>query len=79
MRTLWLVLILVTAISLPATGHAFGLIKYLWDGVSNQLGMDRGPIMKSPPKCRPEFDVRYQRRIPRHVYFPTIQLQANGF
>jgi hypothetical protein len=79
MRTLWLAFIMITLISLPATGHALGLMKYFWDGVSNQLGLDRGPIMKSAPKCRPQFGKSYQRRIPRHVYFPTINMQAGGF
>jgi hypothetical protein len=50
MKTKIIVGILVLSLSFPAASHAFGLLRYVFDAVSNQLGLDRGPIPKTLPK-----------------------------
>jgi hypothetical protein len=50
MKTKILIGIVLISLSLPASSHAFGLLKYIFDAVSNQLGLDRGPIPKTLPK-----------------------------
>ena len=75
-----LILIIVIVVMLPGVSHAFGLLKYFWDGMRNQFGLDRGPIpkvscMRPNGPCQPN----YLERIPRHTYAPALYLQANGF
>jgi hypothetical protein len=74
-----LILVVILSVSAPQTSHAFGLLKYLGDMVSNQLGLDRGPIPKVIPKCRGEECDEYRSNIPKHVYTPSFHLQAEGF
>jgi hypothetical protein len=75
-----IMLILIISISVaPATAHGFGIFKYAWDAMSNQLGLDRGPVPKTAPKSPAELSDNYARRIPNHVYKQWWQLQAEGF
>ncbi len=37
-------LIVASLIAFPHTSHAFGLMRYAFDMVANQFGLDRGPI-----------------------------------
>ncbi len=75
-----IVLVLVVAVAaIPATSHAFGLCRYIWDGVANQLGLDRGPIPKVGPRpCRGPVATPWDR-LPPHAYLPVVYLQAEGF
>lgn len=79
MRYILIILLAASLTALPAVSHGFGLLKYVGDAISNQLGLDRGPIPKATPKrpcaqCDP-----YMKRLPTHVYFPNFHLQAEGF
>lgn len=71
-------MIFIVAIT-PCSSHAFGLLKWLGDAASNQLGLDRGPIAKATPKVRPPINPKYVDRIPEHAYYPVFHLQAEGF
>jgi len=80
MRYIIVILLAIFVITtVPATSHAFGLFKYLWDAVANQLGLDRGPIPKTFPKSPQQRCDAYGNPIPDHVYAPTFHLQADGF
>ncbi len=79
MRSYILIPILVMCISLPTSAHAIGILKYAWDSVANQLGLDRGAIPKVLPKCDVPRCDRYGKRIPKHAYRPNFHLQAEGF
>ena len=80
MRVFLITAVLVISLgAMPASSHAFGLLKFVWDGVANQLGMDRGPVPKVIPKRRPPNCDQYGKRIPRHVYVPSYYMQAQGF
>ncbi|MBI4964681.1 MAG: hypothetical protein HY913_15485 [Desulfomonile tiedjei] len=77
-RTILVVIVMVT-MAYPASAHGFGLLRYFFDGVANQLGLDRGPIPKAIP-TRP-----YQGLDPRgyapekHPDSAKIHVQAEGF
>jgi hypothetical protein len=51
MRTKIIIGVLILSLSFPAASHALGLLRYLFDAVANQLGLDRGPIPKTLPKA----------------------------
>jgi hypothetical protein len=53
MKTKILIGILVVMLGFPAASHAFGLLRYVFDGIANQLGLDRGPIPKAISKVPP--------------------------
>lgn len=37
----------------PNSSHAFGIFQYAFDGIKNQLGLDRGPVSKVVPNEDP--------------------------
>lgn len=37
----------------PGSSNAFGLFQYAYDGIKNQLGLDRGPVSKVVPNDDP--------------------------
>jgi len=80
MKKITVLILMILLVIVPAApAHAIGLLKYTWDMVANQLGLDRGPVPKVIPKRHvPEWD-KYGKRIPRHAYFPSFHLQAEGF
>ena len=79
MRRYLLVALLALSLLLPTTSHAFGLLRWAWDGISNQLGLDRGPIPKVIPKiCNPACDPRDNRN-PLTQRIPFYYIQAEGF
>ena len=71
--------IISIALVSPSSADAFGLMKYVWDGINNQLGLDRGEIPKVKKRCRFADNKQYEKRIPRHTYRPVFHLQAEGF
>lgn len=79
MKTLIILLLSVMLIAVPAASHGFGLFKYVWDGIGNQLGLDRGPVPKATDKGRCAQQDPYLKKLPRHVYFPSFHLQAHGY
>ena len=74
-----LIYFIIIAILVPSSADAFGLMKYIWDGINNQLGLDRGEIPKVKQRCRFADNKQYEKRIPRHTYRPVFHLQAEGF
>ncbi len=63
----------------PSTSHAFGILRFLYDGIANQLGLDRGPIPKALPKNHPSKFDKNGQRIPPDIYNQRIHVQAEGF
>jgi hypothetical protein len=80
MKVITVILLSVLLFGLPSMSHGFGLLKYIYDGVSNQLGLDRGPIPKAVPKT-PLFHPVPGKGVPGppHAGFPPIYIQAEGF
>ncbi len=79
MKTKMLIVLVLFTMILPPVSHGFGILRYAYDAVVWQLGLDRGPVPKvmpkpvppgSPPGCFP----------PERPY-PTqnIYIQAEGF
>ena len=50
MGTKFLIGIIVVMMVCPPVSHGFGLLRWTFDAISNQLGLDRGPIPKTPPR-----------------------------
>ena len=79
MRIKILVAIVIVSMACPSFSHGFGLLRYVFDGISNQLGLDRGPIPKIPakPDC-PEVGPNGQP-LGKHADTHRIYIQADGF
>ncbi len=77
MRAKLIVVAIVISLMAPAQSHAFGLLRYLFDAVSNQLGLDRGPI----PKVVPPPPTAQIKGLPmnQHPDAQRIYIQAEGF
>jgi hypothetical protein len=74
------VAVLILAVICPPVSHGFGLLRFTFDAVANQLGLDRGPIPKVPP--RPESlppDPRCQTPPNHRSMAQQIYIQAEGF
>lgn len=71
-----LILILMAA---PVDSHAFGLFKWTWDAVANQLGLDRGPIPKVAPKPYLQSCDGSNNPLPKNQPRPFYYIQADGF
>lgn len=79
MRRNLFIALLIISLFVPTTSHAFGVLRWAWDGISNQLGLDRGPIPKVIPKfCDPRYDPRDNRN-PLTQRVPFFYIQADGF
>ena len=79
MKTKIFIGILIVTLSFPASSHAFGLLRYVFDAISNQLGLDRGPIPKAIPKAPP---LGCNPSGPAGSVYPDarrIYIQAEGF
>ena len=79
MKTKILIAILIFGILCPGTSHAFGILRYTFDAIANQLGLDRGPIPKvlPPPPPPPGHDPN--GAFSRHPDANRIYIQAEGF
>lgn len=60
MRTKLIILLMGLMIAAPNVSFGFGILQYTFDGIKNQLGLDRGPVSKvlpdenpNDPYCRP--------------------------
>ena len=68
-------------IALPNVSFGFGIFQYTFDGIKNQLGLDRGPVSKvipeenpNDPYCRPS-----QLPMKMHPDRNRLVIQAEGF
>jgi hypothetical protein len=80
MRMKILALLIASLIAFPGTSHAFGLMRWAFDAVANQLGLDRGPIPKVIPN-NPPSDVpnKHGQNVPNDPNTKRIYIQAEGF
>ncbi len=80
MKTRILALVIAILIAVPATSHAFGIMRWTFDAIANQLGLDRGPIPKVVPN-NPPSDVpsRHGINLPNDPNAKRIYIQAEGF
>lgn len=79
MKTKILIAVLMASLAFPTFSHAFGLLRYIFDGVSNQLGLDRGPIPKvAQPPTPPPFQ-GHQQPENRNPDAYKVYIQAEGF
>ena len=79
MRTKLLIGVIALTLIAPSVSHGFGILRYAFDAVANQLGLDRGPIPKVIPKVPPPYvghrvDPSGKQRYQRGPY-----MQAEGF
>lgn len=81
MRSKLLVMVVVLVMGAPNLSFGFGLLQYVFDGVKNQLGLDRGPIPKVLPQENPHDP--YGRHNPHAGKFNPdrnrVVIQADGF
>ncbi|MGB6067616.1 MAG: hypothetical protein WBG50_22650 [Desulfomonilaceae bacterium] len=73
------ILIAVLSLSAPAPSHALGLLRYVFDAVANQLGLDRGPIPKALPKVPPPGGCPLPPLAAKYPGNHQIYIQAEGF
>jgi len=79
MRTRFLIVVIVLSAALPPASHGFGLLRYTYDAIANQLGLDRGPVPKVVPKRPPVPCLPGQSPYDRPYRAPNIYIQAEGF
>ena len=80
MRTKILLVILALTLLVPAVSHGFGLLRYTFDAIANQLGLDRGPIPKALPRnLQADFCPDGYVLPPKHPDMNRIHIQAEGF
>jgi hypothetical protein len=71
--------ILLISLALPAPTHAFGVLRWAWDAISNQLGFDRGPVPKIDPRVWPLLNWPSDNKRPITCAPPGFYIQADGF
>jgi hypothetical protein len=80
MRTKIFLVILALMMLVPAVSHGFGLLRYTFDAIANQLGLDRGPIPKALPRnLQADFYPHGYVLPPKHPDMNRIHIQAEGF
>jgi hypothetical protein len=53
MRKCIIVVITLVMFSVPSVCFGLGILQYAFDGIKNQLGLDRGPVSKVVPEDNP--------------------------
>jgi hypothetical protein len=53
MKAKLLIGIVAVTMLFPPVSHGFGLLRFVFDGIYNQFGLDRGPVPKTPPRGAP--------------------------
>jgi hypothetical protein len=79
MRIRILIAILAISMLCPSFSHGFGLLRYAFDAISNQLGLDRGPIPKVTPTPKYPVCGPNGQPIAKHAGAGRIHIQAEGF
>lgn len=79
MRAGIIVIVVVVTMALPPVSHGFGLMRYVFDAVSNQLGLDRGPIPKVLPNPAQPAPAPGAPPQGRHADTTRYHIQAEGF
>lgn len=80
MKTKLCVAVLILAVLCPPVSHGFGLLRFTFDAVANQLGLDRGPIPKVASKPeRFSHDPNCQTPPNQRSMEYQIYIQAEGF
>lgn len=80
MRPRFLILVLIAMLACPPISHGFGLLRYTFDALKNQFGLDRGPIPKVVPPTAPPGHHGPDGGLPReHPDAHRIHIQAEGF
>ncbi|AFM27316.1 hypothetical protein [Desulfomonile tiedjei] len=74
-----LVLLMILSLSYPAASHAFGILRYTFDAIANQLGLDRGPVPKVFPQLPPTGFDAHGKPLSNHPDANRIYIQAEGF
>lgn len=74
------VMVLIISMICPPLSHGFGLLRWTFDAIRNQLGLDRGPIPKTM-QCvgQPCFDPECPSCTDSPGYAHRIYIQAEGF
>jgi hypothetical protein len=78
MKVRLLIGIVVASMLFPPVSHGFGLLRFVYDGIFNQFGLDRGPIPKTPPRGTP---AKYGAacNAPVKPASQRVYIQAEGF
>ncbi len=79
MRARCLILALLAILAFPPVSHGFGLLRYIYDGLANQFGLDRGPIPKVLPTAQPGHHPSPPNNVREHPDAHRIHIQAEGF
>jgi hypothetical protein len=79
MKATLVIALLVASLALPSVSHGQGLLRYLFDGISNQLGLDRGPIPKVLPRPYPVQHTPWGVPLGKFADAPRPYIQAQGF
>jgi len=69
---------MILGLCYPAASHAFGILRYTFDAIANQFGLDRGPVPKVMPKTPPPY-VGPHGPVNPHPDANRIYIQADGF
>ncbi len=79
MKIKLVVAVMVLSIICPPLSHGFGLLRYTFDAIRNQLGLDRGPI---PKAMQHTYNECLDQQCPTPSNNPDmrrIYIQAEGF
>lgn len=80
MKVKFFIMIVWLSLLFPGFSYGFGILRYVSDGIANQLGLDRGPIPKVIQTPRPPaFPSPHQVTGPKHPESSRIYLQAEGW
>jgi hypothetical protein len=79
MKIKLLIGIILVTLMVPSYSHGFGLMRYVFDLLSNQLGLDRGPIPKVAPKIGPSGPLGGCDPTLKHYSKHKLYIQAEGF
>jgi hypothetical protein len=79
MKTKILIGIILITVICPPSSHALGLFRYVFDGITSMLGLDRGPIPKVLPQAPPPGTPPQNPPPVRQDPEARIHIQADGF